>query len=399
MTKTTFIDFFPEVADYIHKHITALAGGIQANHKLIWFGHMNYQRIALLNKALSGKGLGLRYIIDNNPKKWGFMAADKVLTLPPQQITPDCSTIVVVPPRHKNAMTEQLLSLGFPNEQIVILPTAAEFPKSDEKLGRFSDLRQMELRELQLCYLDILKALRDFCDANGLKYFIANGTLLGAVRHQGFIPWDTDIDVYMPFEDMQKFFSTYPNDNDSPYKTETWMECFNKSIMSPINRFVDSRAIRLNMGNFEFVYRVVPLGIGIVPLHGFPATPDEIQQRFSLGKELLASWQRWHRLKEFDSSIPDIREDILKLQNSHSFYHSPIVGLANGWFLSASGYGTFALPYSDFSESVLLKFEDDYFSAPVGYDSYLRTLYGDYMQLPPEDKRKAFTSEFSPYWL
>ena len=62
-----------------------------------------------------------------------------------------------------------------------------------------------DLRTLQMAQLGILKAFHEFCEAHGLKYYMCNGTILGAVRHQGFIPWDDDIDVCMMREDYQKF--------------------------------------------------------------------------------------------------------------------------------------------------------------------------------------------------
>lgn len=66
-------------------------------------------------------------------------------------------------------------------------------------------MKQMTLEELKTAELDILTDVAEFCDKNGLKYFLAYGTLIGAVRHKGFIPWDDDIDIWMPRDDYNKF--------------------------------------------------------------------------------------------------------------------------------------------------------------------------------------------------
>ena len=61
------------------------------------------------------------------------------------------------------------------------------------------------LREIQLCQLDILKEVAGICDRNGIPYWLAAGTFLGAVRHSGFIPWDDDVDIYMKYDDLKRF--------------------------------------------------------------------------------------------------------------------------------------------------------------------------------------------------
>src|SRR5262249_11940290 len=75
-------------------------------------------------------------------------------------------------------------------------------PASDEVGGRLDDV---QLRALQLVELDILREFVRLCEAHGLRYYLAYGTLLGAVRHRGFIPWDDDVDVTMPRDDYDRF--------------------------------------------------------------------------------------------------------------------------------------------------------------------------------------------------
>ena len=93
-------------------------------------------------------------------------------------------------------------------------PATASQQKSSEMadgilLEKTAGLKKIELREKQLVILEILKVFRDFCQAHRLRYFLAGGTLLGAVRHKGFIPWDEDADVYLPYCDYLRFINEF----------------------------------------------------------------------------------------------------------------------------------------------------------------------------------------------
>ena len=66
-----------------------------------------------------------------------------------------------------------------------------------------------DIQELRQIQMGILDEVHRFCEAHGLRYFLSSGTLIGAVRHKGYIPWDDDIDIYMPREDYETFLNTY----------------------------------------------------------------------------------------------------------------------------------------------------------------------------------------------
>ena len=77
-------------------------------------------------------------------------------------------------------------------------------------------------RKLQLCELDMLLEFRRICEKHKLQYFLCSGTLLGAVRHKGFIPWDDDVDVCMPLKDYKQFLLVAANELDDRYFLQTF---------------------------------------------------------------------------------------------------------------------------------------------------------------------------------
>ncbi len=79
-------------------------------------------------------------------------------------------------------------------------------------------MRKIEdIQELRQIQMGILDEVHQFCEANGLRYFLSSGTLIGAVRHKGYIPWDDDIDIYMPRQDYEQFLQTY-SDTKGTYR-------------------------------------------------------------------------------------------------------------------------------------------------------------------------------------
>jgi phosphorylcholine metabolism protein LicD len=393
MIGCSVVNLYIDVVDCIYERLIAKPKQVQDNHTLIWFGDI-VSHIAYLQKYLKEKGFQIHYVADNNPNKWGKTTPNRLLILPPSQVINKYkdNALILVLSRHKDAIYEQLKTLGIPDEQIIVLPTLDWFSESNRELNnKLSGLRKMEYDELQLCMLNTLKEFKKYCDANKLTYFLSNGTLIGAVRHQGFIPWDDEIDVYMPLEDYNRFFSAYPN--EGVYRTIDWRNdhCYHK----PAGRFVDTRTIH-KIGKHTFRVWLLGVGISIMPLAGYPDTQEGIEQKLEVNRRLRAGWYELYYMRGLDDSYFDCREDIWELQYDLPYKDASIVGLCNILHIQGKEYATFAIPKIHFSESVLLKFEDDYFSAPIGYDFYLRTLYGDYMQLPPESERR--THGYPAYW-
>lgn len=255
-------------------------------------------------------------------------------------------------------------------------------------------MREIQFEEMKKIELNILIYFTEVCEENNLRYYLGGGTLLGAVRHKGFIPWDDDIDVMMPRPDFQKLLSlSINNENYNIIKPSTAGYYYNFA------KLVDTRTILEEKG----IKRIDGLGvyIDIFPLDGMPETPDDRKKRF---KELNSIRKRinntcllkpkFHRnpfaylnaCRIYNSNknidLSSLQKKYLDSALKNSFDDSEFVFAAGG------AYGARDIfPGKWFEKEIELQFENLSVKAFNGYDFYLTQLYGDYMTLPPEDKR------------
>lgn len=255
-------------------------------------------------------------------------------------------------------------------------------------------MREIQFEEMKKIELNILTYFTEVCEENNLRYYLGGGTLLGAVRHKGFIPWDDDIDVMMPRPDFQKLLSlSINNENYNIIKPGTAGYYYNFA------KLVDTRTILEEKG----IKRIDGLGvyIDIFPLDGMPETPDARKKRF---KELNSIRKRinntcllrpkFHRnpfaylnaCRIYNSNknidLSSLQKNYLDSALKNSFDDSEYVFAAGG------AYGARDIfPGKWFEKEIELQFENLSVKAFNGYDFYLTQLYGDYMTLPPEDKR------------
>ncbi len=259
-----------------------------------------------------------------------------------------------------------------------------------------------ELRKLQLVELDILKEFIKVCDKLNLKYYLDSGTLLGCIRHEGFIPWDDDIDIGMFREDydvfIQKgqellpeglFIQTYKTDKE-------YVQAFAK-IRNSNTTFIETSAKnqKINHG----VY------IDIFPFDNY-AKEKKITNFIDHKKDILYNIQL--NKKYFLNHLgkpKGFKVRITKAISELFFKNKPIYDLLEMKVKLATKYNKrdceFVKCYfysttintifhkSIFGNGVKKKFEDIYVNVPERYDEYLKVMYGDYMKLPPEEKRIA----------
>ena len=259
------------------------------------------------------------------------------------------------------------------------------------------------LRKVQLAQLEIGKEIKRVCDENGIKYFLDSGTLLGAIRHKGFIPWDDDMDMGMLREDYERFIEIAPKELKPEYFLQTWKTdksypyAFAKIRKGTV--FIEAVSQKTNAHNEIFV-DVFPYDI----------YPDDETVRTKLTKKImLLKYSLWMK----DGMTPWLRHksvlDRLLVKAKyvpHYFYaltHSRDAMIAeyeklmpmhnaetSKYYVEQSGgtpFGKWIIPTECFKDFIEVKFEDTMFLVPEKYDLYLKTVYGDYMQLPPVEKR------------
>lgn len=283
------------------------------------------------------------------------------------------------------------------------------FPLYNEKY-RMEYIVGIELtaEELKNVELGILKYFRDICKKLNLQYYLMGGTLLGAVRHQGFIPWDDDIDVMMPREDYDRLVN-YFMQND----TEQYQLADNKILKEytfPIGKLMDTRTELIS--NTVKTCRNAGAFIDIFPLDRVKGVDDIRERGQKLGKlnTFIHTFSRmlpnevyntyfemsWKEKLIFSSyRIYGIQNLVNKYRRICCVYNKEKTGLSAyiGWILH---------DWEIWSDEMLgvgteLVFEGECFTVPKEYKNFLTIVYGDYMKLPPEEQRKTRHS-FRVYW-
>ena len=252
-----------------------------------------------------------------------------------------------------------------------------------------------EVKPLQEKQLTILKELKRVCELNNLTYYIVFGTLLGAVRHKGFIPWDDDIDVCMRYDDYKRleeickkdlssdfFLQTADNDpqshltfkrlrlNATTLIHEDFVDCdINHGIpldVYPLYNLSDNATERKKQIKAAMLYLL--LSSGAPPKHHGKFT------RFATSMLL-----KWYSGKRRQKKI----NKCLQIMTKYNNVQTAEVGMLFGNPARCKK----AYSAKIFDGTVQLQFEDDTFSAPQDYDGFLSSEYGDYMQLPPAEQQ------------
>ena len=256
------------------------------------------------------------------------------------------------------------------------------------------------LRDLQLCELEILKDIKRICEEHNIIYYLSSGTLLGAVRHQGFIPWDDDIDIEMPYADYKRFtkiaqeslgkdYFLQNHDTDPAFSglfskirknNTTMLSKYEVGMAGHHGVWIDVFPIISIGGSFDYRFRKTCVKIANFAL--IDRSHFEIDQKWIRTQTNAFMF----RLVKLIIRFPRVIR-----RGVHNFF-ARLVFLGHNRKKKRKGHIwasiTYVHPAKVFEgEAKQLLFEDEIFSVPPDYEEYLRNAYGNYMQLPPEDKR------------
>ena len=257
-----------------------------------------------------------------------------------------------------------------------------------------SERLDLSLEQIQSRLLQILIFFDSYCKDNNLRYWIAYGTLLGAVRHEGFIPWDDDVDVMMPREDFERLIQTFKDSNDR-FFIRDWN---NSGISNPFPKLCDSEVLLESWG-YKGVLQE-NLWIDIFPVDGAPDEFREYRRWKRADRRLL--YIAWSQTRKSVRMISKVAKSIIApVSRLFIDYKDCMNRINDRWkkaFLSSSDYVTCVgcdvngvgysyFPRSCFDETVELEFCGHRFPAPRGYERMLEITYGDYLTIPPENQR------------
>lgn len=246
--------------------------------------------------------------------------------------------------------------------------------------------------------LKLLKEFIKICSSNKIKYFSLGGSLLGAVRHKGFIPWDDDMDLGLPRKDFEKLTKEIDFDK------------YNKNYIlenSEVNLGVYQYKLKSGVQISGKVYEVC---LDIFPLDG---VPNNNLKKYYFEKKILL-YRMLYKFSVIDQVVEKDRgilenllvktAKLLKLNRiiSTSIIHQKLTELIKSYdYDSSKNVGNILGRYREkeivdkeyFGKGILLPFEDTYINCPINYDSYLKCIYGNYMQLPPMENRISHFEE------
>lgn len=254
-----------------------------------------------------------------------------------------------------------------------------------------------ELRALQLAELEILLEFQRVCTELGLNYYLTAGTLLGAVRHKGFIPWDDDIDIAMPRKDYDKLAALGPGVFSKEYvyqeyRTEPNFPYYFAKLRKRGTRVEEPilRAIQMEQGYYIDIFPLdrCPNGDRRAALlfKGMELLDCAVLARVSA--EFVCGYQKpymrflWRLLRHLPNrGIFALREWLRKLLGLGGHRLCTVGG--------RHGYPKETYQPAWFAQSVELEFEGRHFPAPGGWEKLLENMYGNYMTPPPEEERQG----------
>ena len=259
-------------------------------------------------------------------------------------------------------------------------------------------MKRLTLKETQNALLEMLVDFDRICREHNIRYTLAAGTLLGAVRHKGFVPWDDDVDVYMTRPEYEKFLKLIAEENVLPAHM-TYSKDRGKGTYYCFAKLMDTRYPLYSPNHREVKY----LFLDIFPIDGAADTEEE---RFKQHKKehkwvIRSGICQWYTMDRWWGFIAYIigfwfyiganiftpRSLCVRKMNEYAAKYE--YGKTKMAVFHNFGKPKEAVPTEVYENLTELEFEGKKFMAVENYDLLLTNTYGNYMQLPPEKKRRS----------
>lgn len=300
-----------------------------------------------------------------------------------------------------------------------MLDAKQSFIEAALKSNKILHLDEKQTACLKSMLYEMLCDIRDYCDQNGITYMIAGGTMLGAVRHGGFIPWDDDLDIIMPRQDYDRFISQFEKDMGERYVVQSPQNC--KKTVCPFMKIRKKGTTFIEIGDVRAdVHKGIY--IDVFPMEKIPAPGFKrklhgtISLFLSYVSACVTNFKYRSKLNaEFSKASPEAAK-IYRMSLIAGCIGSVIP--LHGWQIMMEKWNAryknkntayIAFPYGrkhyfgeTLEESIMLPpceitFEGGRFKGPGQWEKYLKNLYGNYMMIPPPEKREMhFVVRFDP---
>ena len=262
-------------------------------------------------------------------------------------------------------------------------------------------MEKLEMQEVQKAALEILKEVAAICEEQNLRYYLIYGTLIGAIRHKGFIPWDDDLDIMMPREDYIKILDYFAAHKEEHKHLEVFNPDTCKDYPYMITRISDNR-YRIETDNEKDCGMGV--FIDIYPYDGLGRTWEEAV-KFGMKGDRISSCcflatrehYKWDQLNTFVKNVLRMPLFYVSKLMGKKYFQNKLSALAGlklydeceyiGCVVWLSGGERDMFKREWFDEYIEVPFEDASFRVPKEYDLVLKQTYGDYMKLPPVEER------------
>lgn len=249
--------------------------------------------------------------------------------------------------------------------------------------------KELTLEERKKVQLEMLDEIDSFCRKNNIKYSLAFGTLLGAIRHKGFIPWDDDVDIMMPIDDLNKFKETFKSDNISYYDVfNCEKHSFTFSRLAHNKSYSKVGKVATNYGICIDLYVMVSL----------MDNKEELSSHFKKGERMnffrkciRGVEKRILKYTPIDIKLPLHNWIIKKLFKHWACYAK--YGTTNTYYVIAGTLDLRSKMTYDrdlFASLIDVEFENKKYLAIADWDYFLTLRYGDYMKLPPVEQRVPY---------
>ena len=271
-------------------------------------------------------------------------------------------------------------------------------------------MKEMTLREIQLFTLEILKQVHKFCVENSIKYSLSYGTLLGAIRHKGFIPWDDDIDIMMTRPDYDRFCQTFSAPGLQVVSRQTRKDCLVgfARVCDTLKTGVQSMEPWIRrQGNLGLWIDIFPIDYATDDYKSFHLFHQRLKQMHIKTLRLRKNLRPFTSQRPFKYNLNTLKKRLFSYFMRRPEYYlkardrmikeTPFGSTGHISQLAFTGDEIY-LESSVMNSYHLVPFEDTQFYVIDRYDDFLKNKYGDYMELPPKEERVPQQDYIIFYW-